>query len=168
MSVNTSKSTNIIFTLKKIKPPTVKLNDIILPMKESVKNLGLHFDRSMTWKTHIKIKKKELDIKLEQMYWLMGKKSRLSLDNKILLYKYILRPIWTYGCQLWGIAIHSNIEIIQRFQNKTLWTISEAPWYATNESIHEHTDIETVKFTINKYNTRYAARLEKHDNVYAI
>jgi len=29
------------------------------------------------------------------MYWILGRKSELSLVNKVLLYKNILKPIWT-------------------------------------------------------------------------
>jgi len=54
------------------------------------------------------------------MYWLLGSKSQLSIESKLLLYKAILKPIWTYGVQLWGTASDSNMEIIQRFQNKYL------------------------------------------------
>jgi hypothetical protein len=28
----------------------------------------------------------------------------------------ILKPIWTYGIQLWGTASASNIEILERFE----------------------------------------------------
>jgi len=38
-----------------------------------------------------------------------------------------LKPIWTYSIQLWGTAFNSNIEIIQRFQNKYLGIIVNAP-----------------------------------------
>jgi len=37
-----------------------------------------------------------------------------------LLYNSILKPIWTYGSQLWGNASNSNIDIIQRAQSKIL------------------------------------------------
>jgi hypothetical protein len=49
--------------------------------------------------------------------------------DKLLLYKTILKPILTYGVTLWGTACHSNIEILQRFQNKVLRTLANAPWY---------------------------------------
>jgi hypothetical protein len=42
------------------------------------------------------------------MHWLLGRKSQLSLSNKILLYKTILKSNWTYGIQHWGTA--SNIQ----------------------------------------------------------
>jgi hypothetical protein len=49
------------------------------------------------------------------MYWLLGRKSKLSISNKLLAYKVILKPIWTYGTELWGSASISNIEILERF-----------------------------------------------------
>lgn len=54
--------------------------------------------------------KKQIEFKLLNMYWLLGKKSKLSLRNKILLYKVIIRPIWAYACQLWACAANSNIQ----------------------------------------------------------
>jgi hypothetical protein len=45
------------------------------------------------------------------------------------VYKAILKPIWTYGVQLWGTASKSNIDILERFQSKLLRNITDAPWY---------------------------------------
>jgi hypothetical protein len=54
-----------------------------------------------------------------KLYWIVGRKSQLSLENKLLVYKAILKPIWTYGVQLWGTASNSNIDILERFQWRT-------------------------------------------------
>jgi hypothetical protein len=54
------------------------------------------------------------------MYWLLGRNSELSVHNKQTLYKQVIRPLWSYGIQLWGCASDSNIEVIQRYQNKVL------------------------------------------------
>jgi len=35
--------------------------------------------------------------------WLINTRSQLSIDNKLTAYKAILRPIWTYGVELWGM-----------------------------------------------------------------
>jgi hypothetical protein len=69
------------------------------------------------------------------MYWLLGRQSQLSTTNKLLLYKTILKPIWTYGIQLWGTASTSNIEILERFQSRALRMIEDAPWYVPNTLI---------------------------------
>jgi hypothetical protein len=37
----------------------------------------------------------------------LGRKSNLAVENKILIYKTIIIPIWTYGLELWGCASKS-------------------------------------------------------------
>jgi hypothetical protein len=75
------------------------------------------------------------------MSWLIGKRSQLSLENKVLLYKAILKPIWTYGIELWGCAKPTNTKILQTYQSKTLRGITGAPWYVSNKTIHEDLNI---------------------------
>jgi hypothetical protein len=70
-----------------------------LPQAEEVKYLGLHLDRRLIWHKHIFAKRKHLGITLYKMYWLLCRKSKLSISNKLLAYKVILRPIWTYEIQ---------------------------------------------------------------------
>jgi hypothetical protein len=95
----------------------VNINNVQLPQKD-IKYLGLYLDRILTWYKHICAKRKQLRITLTKIYWLLGHKSKLSTSNKLLIYKTILKPIWTYGTQLWGTASTSNIEILECFQSK--------------------------------------------------
>ena len=62
----------------------------------------------------------------------------MSLDIKLLVYKTIIKPIWTYGIQIWGAAAKTNIEIIQRFQSKALRIITNAPWYICGKYAVRH------------------------------
>jgi hypothetical protein len=48
------------------------------------------------------------------------------LSNKLLIYKVVIKPIWTYGIQLCGAASTSNNEILERFQSKALRLITDA------------------------------------------
>jgi hypothetical protein len=73
--------------------PLVQLNNVQLPQEDHIKYLGLHLDRRLAWRNHIFAKRKLLGLTLTKMYWLLGRKSQLSLSNKILLYKTILKPI---------------------------------------------------------------------------
>jgi hypothetical protein len=76
-----------------------------------------------------------LGLTLPKMHWLLGRKSQLSSNNKLLLYKTIFKPIWTYGIQHCGTASTSNIEILERFQSKVLRIIVDTPWYFPNSLI---------------------------------
>jgi hypothetical protein len=78
-------------------------------------------------------------------------KTELSTESKILLYKTTLKPIWTYGIPLWGAASNSNIEILQRFQNKVLRTIADAPWYVPSTVLHKDLGIPTIREEIKKF-----------------
>ena len=81
-------------------------------------------DKRLTWKDNIKQKRKQFQLKTKRMYWILGPRSKLSLNNKLLLYKTELKPIWTYGIQLWGSVFYSNVNIIQKYQSKTLMVFS--------------------------------------------
>jgi hypothetical protein len=43
----------------------------------------------------------QINLKIRQMNWLIGRKSQLTTANKLLLCKVIIKPIWSYGIQLW-------------------------------------------------------------------
>lgn len=81
----------------------------------------------MTGSKHGKRKSKkgeELNIRLANLDWLVGRSSRVTLENKTLIYKTIIKPIWTYDIEL--SAGNSNVEILQHFENKALEKITEA------------------------------------------
>jgi hypothetical protein len=40
------------------------------------------------------------------------------MANKLLIYKIILKPIRTYGIELWGCSKPSNTKVLQTFQSK--------------------------------------------------
>jgi len=82
------------------------------------------------------MKRKQFDHKTLEIKWLIGKNSPLSLENKLLIYKTILKPVWTYGIELWGYTNKSNITIMWRYQSKLLRTIANAPRYVTNHTLH--------------------------------
>jgi hypothetical protein len=64
--------------------------------------------------------------------FLIGKNSQLSMANKLIIYKIILKPIWTYGIELWGCSKPSNTKVLQTFQSKMLRSITKAPWFVSN------------------------------------
>ena len=168
IKVNTEKSVHVTFTLRKNECPSLYLNGNRIPKANNVKYLGMHLDKRLTWKDHIKSKREHLNIKTKKMYWLLNPKSELSLENKVILYKTILKPIWTYGVQLWGTASNSNIEILQRYQSKTLRLLTNAPWFLNNKCIHNDLGIPTIREKINNFSERYLNRLSCHSNILAI
>lgn len=78
------------FTLRKETCPPVKLNNSQLPQAADAKYIGAHLNRRLTWVRHIFTKRKQLGHTLQKMYWLINKKSKVSLDNKIQLWAQLV------------------------------------------------------------------------------
>jgi hypothetical protein len=93
------------------------------------------------------------------MYWLLGRNSELSVHNKLILYKQVICPVWSYGIQLWGCASDSNIEMNESYQNKVLNCIVSAPLYVQNSDLR-HLGIETVADVIAKFANSHERRLQ--------
>jgi hypothetical protein len=80
---------HITFTLRKGQCPPVYMNNTELPVGNTIKYLGMHLDQKLNWKEHVVRKRKQLKLRVKELYWLIGRKSTLSLENKLLLYKTI-------------------------------------------------------------------------------
>lgn len=166
--LNSTKSEEVVFTLKKYVHSPLVLNGEIIPHKVFARYLGLTLDAKLNYKKHILLKKQQLEIKFRQMLWLLGRNSKLSLDNKILLYKSMLRPVWSYASQIWACAAKTNVQIIEVVQNKILRLMANAKWYERNADIRAELGIESITSHISKLYVRYEARLHNHPNPEAI
>jgi hypothetical protein len=87
------------------------------------------------------------------MHWLIGRKPQLSTENKLLLYKAILK------------AKPSNTKIMQRIQSKILRISFNAPWYISNKTLHDDFGIPPVKDEIKRLTSNYIHNLSGHPNM---
>ena len=73
------------------------------------------------------MKRKQIELKVKELYWLLGRKLQLSIENKLLIYKTVITPIWTYGIEIWGCASKSSQAILEKAQSKILRMTTNAP-----------------------------------------
>ena len=167
IKVNEQKSRHVTFALRTENCAPVTLNNVTIPHYNNVKYLGIHLDRRLTWGDHIKAKKLQIKLKSLELNWLIGPYSKLSLDNKVLIYNSIIKPIWTYGLQLYGNTCNTNIEVIQRVQSKILRSMTGAPRFLSNDNIHKDLRIPKVKKEFERIKLIYLQKLRNHTNVLA-
>ncbi|KAL4143538.1 hypothetical protein QTP88_005857 [Uroleucon formosanum] len=161
--MNETKSIHGTFALRQGVCLTLYLNNQPLPPVQCIRYLGILIDRRLTWKPHIISKTRTLNDRFRLLRSLLTSK-HMKLSNKLLLYKLLLKPIWTYGIQLWGAAKISNINRIQRFQSKTLRTILKAPFYVSNHTLHTDLKIPFVSDLAKTHYKRFNSRLVHHKN----
>jgi hypothetical protein len=83
-------------------------------------------------------KASEVKLKTTRNVLDLGRKSMLSIENQLILYKCIIKPIWTYGTQLWDCTKPSNKKIIQRLLSKILRSVTSSPWNVSNFTLHNN------------------------------
>lgn len=76
-----------------------------------VKYLGLTLDQRLPWAQYIREKRLSLNNRQCILKYLISNKVTL-INVKLLMYTFLLKPIWTYGCQLWGNTKKSNVNKI--------------------------------------------------------
>jgi hypothetical protein len=83
IKANESKSVHVMFTTKRETCPPVHINNMQIPQEN-------HLDHRLTWHTHtFLLNVNSLDrLLFTKMYWSLGRKSKLSTNNKLLIYKY--------------------------------------------------------------------------------
>ncbi|KAI8119587.1 RNA-directed DNA polymerase from mobile element jockey [Lucilia cuprina] len=130
MKINLGKCETILF-----RPPVGKCNNdvkrnwksfniksldnIAIPNKQIVKYLGIYLDKFLYFNEHINcqiIKTKNALFSYKKLFFSKIINSRV----KIIMYQTLIRPILTYGCQIWYNISPSYMEKMRVFERKCL------------------------------------------------
>jgi hypothetical protein len=116
--LNEIKSAHVNFTNRKVRYIRVTIDGNRIPLSNTAKYLGMTLDAKLRWKEHVKKKVEELNIKHRKVKWPLGRKSQLSIENKILVYNQIIKPVWTYGIQLGVLQARATSEEYKHSRTK--------------------------------------------------
>lgn len=125
---------------------------------QTIKYLGVLLDKRLTYRHHIQSTKiKSIKI-LNIFYSLLCKHSKLTLNNKLLLYKAVFRPVLTYASPIWSECAKTNFNHLQKIQNKILKIILNKPRYFSTNEIHNLTSMPILKDYICKLNQNFTQK----------
>uniref|UniRef100_A0A0A9WAW8 Putative RNA-directed DNA polymerase from transposon X-element n=1 Tax=Lygus hesperus TaxID=30085 RepID=A0A0A9WAW8_LYGHE len=89
----------------------------------------------------------------------------VSLQNRIIMYKVLIRPIWTYTAEIWGTCSKSEFKRLEQQQNNMLQRhIVQTPPFVRNETIYNDLNIESPQEYLVKHSTSFHLRNEGHFN----
>jgi hypothetical protein len=92
---------------------------------------------------------------------LLDTRSRLTLNDKILIYNSIIKPLWTYGLERWG---STNLQKIQSLQSKIIHKIANAPYYVSNITLHNDLKVPFVRDLVTTRYNKFHSSLSHHIN----
>ena len=103
----------------------LKIRDKTVEERNTVKYLGVTLDKRLCFAPHITQTINRTYATLSKLYPLVNRRSKLTTDNKLTLYKTIFRPTMTYACVSWNLISDTQCKRLQTTQNKNTTTTYE-------------------------------------------
>jgi hypothetical protein len=155
---------HVTFTLKQspCECPQLIMNNAPISVQTKITFLGITLDKRLTWGPHLKEKRKSSNNRLHLLRPLLN--SKITLQNKLIIYKSIIRPVWFYRIAIWDPAKPSNIRPIQAFQSIALRLVTKVPCYVSNSTLHNDLKIITTIELAKTMYKRFHQNLNTHSN----
>ncbi|GFU20551.1 RNA-directed DNA polymerase from mobile element jockey [Trichonephila clavipes] len=162
VKVNASKSACLIFTRRPRLPvglTPVQIFGQPVPWVHAAKYLGLFLDAKLIFAHHIEQTRKNAQAVHAVLKRLISRRSKLAIRHKVLLYKSIIRPVMSYGSQIWGSAGMCHLKKLHTLINSFLRQIVNAPWFVRNEVIYRDLKINPFLPHIKDLSKRFFDKL---------
>lgn len=172
ITLNPNKTIHVLFTKRSVANLTgnksPKMKGILIKNEPKHRYLGLILDRKLLLHHHINQLKNRIRNVAAGLNWIIGTKSKLSPQSKILLYKQIIAPVWQYALPLWG-ALTSNTQFqrIEAAQSKLIRKILKAGRYTRNQVLRDAYNIKSINEIYSEASNRLATSLASHPNTEA-
>ena len=98
------------------------------------------------------------------LFPLLARDSMLSLHNKLILYKLLIRPILTYAAPVWSNTSNSNYRHLQTLQSKCLRVIGNYPRCTPIPLLHSTLNIEPLHEFIYRLSEKFFRQCTTHYN----
>ncbi|CAH2037194.1 unnamed protein product, partial [Iphiclides podalirius] len=164
IEINPAKSAAVLFAHKKNIPipPPVKLLDSPVPWVNKVKYLGVVLDSQLKFTQHVTQVRNRAAFVFGRLY--LNKTSKMSLRNKVTLYKAVVRPIMTYASPVFAHIAPKQIHRLQVIQNRFLRRATGAPWFMRNIDLHIDLELPTIAQLLKSASRRYFDSAAAHPN----
>lgn len=145
LTVNTSKTSFMIFCNKNKQIPEftpLTINNDKLKQSHLEKYLGLWIDDKLTWKPHIEHVKSKLTSLLGAL-----RKVTKCIPRKVryVIYNSLVKSHLEYLVEIWGTGADTNINPLQRTQNKIIKVLFCYPYLFPTNELYNKTKLFNLK-----------------------
>lgn len=168
IKLNAAKTQATFFTKRKCErmlPSSMVIVDgAPTPWTNNIKYLGVYLDKSLTYKIHVEYAVERALKYIKILYSLINRKSKLSVYNKLLIYKTIFQSILLYACPIWGNCAACHKYKLQVIQNKCLKIMLNLPYSYPTSSIHKMVNVRMINDQIFKIRNNFIGKLHSSSN----
>lgn len=165
VKINPSKSCAVTYTYKRRHTePTLYYNQHRIPNESQYKYLGVTLDKRLTFQHHVSDLRTRIKNRANQLGNILNS-TTVSLQNKVIIFKTMIQPIWTYAASVWGSCSRSQFTRLEQMINSTLQKrIVHAPPFVRNDTIYRDLDIDPPHELLLKEMAKFVERNEDHLN----
>lgn len=166
IKLNIEKSCAIIMTKGNLMdPPPLYIQHRPLQYKRESKYLGILLDCKLTWKPHLKQLLSSIKQIYGSLYSILGRSSKLSTFNKLLVLKTFILPKLLYGSCAWGTTSISNIRTLQSFLHRILRDVTHSGRYVHNSVIRQIAGVDKLGHLIQYEIAKILESIDDHENL---
>lgn len=168
IEVNPEKSSAVCFDVKQRRPgnepPPIRMQGKVVPWQRKVKYLGVTLDSRLTFRPHVDRVTSTARFYMNRLGSMLGRGSRMSLRNKLTLFKVCIRPVLTYASPVFAQASSNIIDKLQVVQNRFCRMATGAPYYVRNADLHRDMGLPTIQQLQKKFSETFFKAAEEHPN----
>lgn len=165
IKINESKSEAILFTKRRpLLTKNVNIHGTDISWAQKVKYLGLHMDKRLNFTEHCKQVSQKATASMTTLFPLLNRRSSLSVTNKILLYKSIIRPTLLYASPVWSSTSNANYQKMQVIQNKCLRIAGNYPRCTKISQLHNEMNTELIKVIVHRLTETFFSKCDISEN----
>lgn len=169
IKINAQKTKAIWFSRRRkpcFLPGNVNLHlgSVNIEWSEHCRYLGIMLDKKLSFNTHISVTINKINRYIQILYPMISRKSELSKDNKIILFKSVFQSILLYGAPVWGDCAKTHKLKLQRCQNKVLKIMLDLPRCHSTHRLHELVNINFLNLNIQIYKDKFYRNCSLSDN----
>lgn len=166
IKINEGKSITIMFNRdpRFVAAHNITINGINLQRAPEVKYLGVILDQGLKFRRHVEETLCKAKTTSARLYPLTNYRSRLTLGNKIVLYRTMIEPILTYAAPIWNTAASVHKQKLQVLQNKIIRSMVNAYRYTPNRVIYRDLRIRPIIDVLEDRTEKAAEQAATHKN----
>ena len=159
--INAAKTQPIIFPHSKFQrlvPPDdfrIRSGGATIDWSNGVVYLGMTLDSRLLFRAHTDNIKIKCNILIRSLYPLINRRSRLSLKNKLAVYRQVIFPVIAYAMPVWDCCANTHKQKLQVIQNKILKMILNLPPWTRTSEVHDLACIDPLNTAIEKHQSRF-------------
>lgn len=168
LQLNASKTEAIFFTRRRhpraFPRQPIRIQGHETVWRDNAKYLGVCLDQKTTFKKHVDYVLEKGNKCTRLLYPLLCRKSKLHQENKLLIFKTVLRPAILYASPAWVTCSASQLSRVQGLQNRCLKMALSLHHRFPTDALHELAGVKTVKDYTAESHERFELRSRLLDN----